>query len=112
MSVNCLNNKEKFERELRLLRCTYEDGNIFDAVSDLKKHFCMYIDVKHEFYKDGVNILVQVLCVVDGEYVNELCSSGYGDNGEIDDEYEAYEWGMDTAFRMLENYKINNKAWK
>lgn len=118
MSANYLNNKEKFERGLSSLHNTYMDCNtniredVFGIVDDLKKYFNMYIDVKHEFYKDGANVLVQVLCVVDGEYVNELCSGGYGDNGEISDEYEAYVLGIEIALDLLKKYKINNKIWK
>lgn len=118
MSVNCLNDKKKFEERLTSLIHSYMDCNtnigddIFGIVGDLRKYFGIYIEVKHEFYKDGANIIVQVLCVVDGEYVNELCTGAYGDNGEIDDEYEAYVWGIDFALDLLKKYKINNKIWK
>lgn len=122
MSANYLNDKSRFDISLRRLQATMRayytrsillNGTfLFNAVSLLEREFNMYIDIRHEYYPDGVNILVQVLCVVDGEYVNELCSGVFGDNGEISDIRKAYEVGLDSAIELLKKYKINNKIWK
>lgn len=114
-SAGFWNEEESVVRTLQLLMSYVKEDNygttpyLLACVDTLREMFNIYIELRHDFYEDRVNVLVQFLCVKDGVHNNELCSGAWGDNGEFKDDFSAYVFCVKKAIERLDEYIKNKK---
>lgn len=72
----------------------------------LREVYNLYVVCTSEFYGDGINHNVQVLCYnpnLSGSdyYDNSKCTGMFGDNGEFETYGEALEFGLQKALELI-----------
>lgn len=69
----------------------------------LREEFHTHVEVTTEFYRKGINHLVQVLIWDVGKeiFYHKSCTGKYGDNGEFKTYEEALEFGLQKALKSI-----------
>lgn len=72
----------------------------------LREKHNLYICISAEFYKTGINHIVQILCynpnLTESDYYdNDKCTWMYGDNGQFDTYEEALEFALQKALTFI-----------
>lgn len=79
---------------------------IYDIAKWLREKHNLYILIKPEFYGDGINFNVQILCynenMSESDYFdNSKCTGMYGDNGEFETYKKSFEFGIIKCLKFI-----------